>query len=198
MKKQTWLRLLLISLLVLCTGCNVNTPAPKPTPTQNVEAIHKEDSTLKQETTVPVVEEQQPNQPVSLADHYAREVDAAYEADALLPEHQSTAGMCELNGKYANRWVEIADEYYEKLMNQEESEWTSPHCTVDEFKAALKKMKAAHDTYQDDMEEAYSTITVYVYDAGTIGGPVRSYYHYEMEKEWALKVLNICAMLGIE
>lgn len=198
MKKRAWLCLFLISLLVLCAGCGVNTPAPEPAPTQNVETTHKEEAALKQEPTAPVAEEQQPSRPVSLTERYVQEVETAYEADSLLPEYQSTAGMCELNSKYANRWTEIADAYYEKLMNQEESEWVSPHCTVDEFKAALKKMKTAHDAYQKEMGEAYTTVTVYVYDAGTIGGPVRSYYYYEKQKAWALEVLNICAMLGIE
>lgn len=199
MKKRTWLCLFLISLLVLCAGCSVNTPAPEPTPTQNVETTHKEEAALKQEPTAPVAEEQQPSRPVSLTERYVQEVEAACEADSLLPEYQSTAGMCELNGKYANRWADIADEYYQKLLAYEHDEdYSTPFCTVEEFRTALIDMKTDHKEYVEKEMTAYNTILKYEYQGGSISGVISSGHRCSLEKEWALKILNICAMLGIE
>ncbi len=137
---------------------------------------------------------------IFLRDKYTAEIETAYDADADLPEYQSTAGMCELNDKYAKRWQEIADEYYDKLMAYEYdlNGLEISYYNVEEFRAALKRMKTAHDTYSKEMEENYSDVTMYVFGAGSLCGPVNAHYCYEKEKAWAVEILNICDMLGIE
>lgn len=143
--------------------------------------------------------EKAPAERVWLADRYLDEVETAYEADALLPEYQSTAGMCDLNGKYANRWAEIADEYYNKLMAYEhDADYSTPFCTVEEFRTALTDMKADHEEYVEKEMAAYNTVLRYEYQGGTISGVISSGHRCSLEKEWALKILNICDMLGVE
>lgn len=136
---------------------------------------------------------------IFLRDKYTAEIEAASDADANLPEYQSTAGMCELNDKYANYWADIADEYYYKLLAYEHDEdYSTPFCNVEEFRTALIDMKTDHKEYVEKEMTAYNTILKYEYQGGSISGVISSGHRCELEKEWALKILDICDMLGIE
>lgn len=134
---------------------------------------------------------------IFLRDKYTAEIKAARDADANLPEYQSTAGMCELGDKYAKRWQEIADEYYDKLMAYE-YDFETPFCGVEEFRSALADMKANHEEYVEKEMDAYVSVVKYEFQGGSISGVVISSHRCKLEEEWALKILDICDMLGIE
>ncbi len=134
---------------------------------------------------------------IFLRDKYTAEIKAASDADANLPEYQSTAGMCELGDKYAKRWQEIADEYYDKLMAYE-YDFETPFCGVEEFRSALADMKANHEEYVEKEMDAYVSVVKYEFQGGSISGVVISSHRRELEEEWALKILDICDMFDIE
>lgn len=205
MKKRIWLRIcmgaLAIGLAMACAGCGLlndvtgNGCKEDSAPLSDTQSTEQPTST----TTVPPATEKAPAERVWLADRYLDEVETAYEADSQLPEYQSTAGMCELNSNYANRWAEIADEYYNKLMAYEhDADYSTPFCTVEEFRAALKDMKADHEEHVEKEMTAYNTVLRYEYQGGSISGVISSGHRCSLEKEWALKILNICDMLGVE
>jgi len=204
MKKRIWLFIcmgaLAVGLAMACAGCSLPNDATDNDGKESSTPLSDTQSTEQQASTTTVPREEAPTKRVSLADRYLDEVETAYDADANLPEYQSTAGMCELNDKYAKRWQEIADEYYDKLMAFEYdlNGLEISYYNVEEFRAALKRMKTAHDTYSKEMEENYSDVTMYVFGAGSLCGPVNAHYCYEKEKAWAVEILNICDMLGIE
>ena len=58
-------------------------------------------------------------------------------------------------------------------------------------------MKAAHQDHVEQEMAAYSTILQYEYQGGSLSGVVAAGHRYRMEKEWALKILDICDMLGV-
>lgn len=209
MKKRICLRLCLLLLAVavttVCSGCGllramtyrVNTdaesvilseePNPQDTPTST-------DDTPA--TTQPSVSASTPE---SLRDKYEAEIEADRDADADLPEYQSTVGMCELSDKYTQRWRDIADKYYDKLMAYEhEEDYNTPLCSVEEFRTALANMKAAHEDHVEKEMTAYSTVLRYEYQGGSLSGVIAAGHRYDLEKEWALKILDMCDMLGVE
>ena len=209
MKKRICLRLCLLLLTVAvtaaCSGCGllsaityqVNTDAEsvilseEPTPQ---DAPTSTDDTPA--TTQPSVSA---TSPVFLREKYEAEIEADRDADAELPEYQSTAGMCELSDQYTKRWMDIADKYYNKLLAYEhEEDVNSSFCSVEEFRTALADMKAAHEDHVEKEMTAYSTILRYEYQGGTISGVIAAGHRYNLEKEWALKILDICDMLGVE
>lgn len=192
-----------MGLAVACAGCGLlndatgNDGKEDSVPLSDTQSTEQSSST----TTVPQTSEEAPVKRVWLADRYLDEVEAAYESDSQLPEYESTAGMCELNDKYANRWKEIADEYYDKLMAfryDYEDDFPEHYCHAEDFHTALANMKAAHEEYAKKDYDSYVTITEYVYQTGSIRGPILSNHQYKAEKEWALKILDICDMMGIE
>lgn len=209
MKKRICLRLcwllLAVAMTVVCSGCGllgaityqVNTDAKsvilseEPTPQ---DASASTDDTPA--TTQPSVSA---TPPVFLREKYEAEIEADYAADADLPEYQSTAGMCELSDQYTKRWRDIADKYYNKLLAYEHKEDVStPYCSVEEYRTALADMKAAHEDFVEKEMTAYSTILRYEYQGGTISGVIAAGHRYNLEKEWALKILDMCDMLGVE
>lgn len=207
MKKRICLRLCLLLLTVAvtaaCSGCGllgaityqVNTDAEsvilseEPTPQ---DAPTSTDDTPA--TTQPSVSA---TPPVFLREKYEAEIEADRDADADLPEYQSTAGMCELSDKYTKRWQEIADKYYDKLMAFE-YDFETPFCGVEEFRSALADMKANHENYVEKEMTAYVSVVKYEFQGGSASGVVISGHRYNLEKEWALKILDICDMLGVE
>ena len=203
MKQRIWLRLcwllLAVAMTVACSGCGLPGTVLYQSNTDAESVILSEDPTTSTDdtstTTQPSVSA---TLPVSLRDKYEAEVEADYAADAELPEYQSTAGMCELGDKYAQRWRDIADQYYDKLLAYElEEDISTPYCSVEEYRTALADMKAAHEDFVEKEMTAYSTILRYEYQGGTICGPIAADHRYELEKAWALKILDLCDMMGI-
>ena len=201
MKKRIWLRVcmgaLAVGLAIACAGCSLPNDATDNDGKESSAPLSDTQSTEQQTSTTTVPREEAPTKRVSLADRYLDEVETAYDADANLPEYQSTAGMCELNDKYAKRWQEIADEYYDKLMAYE-YDFETPFCGVEEFRSALADMKANHEEYVEEEMDAYVSVVKYEFQGGSASGVVISGHRCKLEKEWALKILDICDMFGIE
>lgn len=201
MKKRIWLHVcmgaLAVGLAIACAGCSLPNDATDNDGKESSAPLSDTQSTEQQTSTTTVPREEAPTKRVSLADRYLDEVETAYDADADLPEYQSTAGMCELNDKYAKRWQEIADEYYDKLMAYE-YDFETPFCGVEEFRSALANMKANHEEYVEEEMDAYISVVKYEFQGGSASGVVISGHRCELEKEWALKILDICVMFGIE
>lgn len=212
MKQRIWLRLcwllLAVAMTVVCSGCGLlgtvlyqsNTDAESVILSEDPIPQNSSTSTDDTQTTTQSTEEAQPpaDTPIFLRDKYEAEVEADYAADADLPEYQSTAGMCELGDKYAQRWQKIADQYYDKLLAYElEEDISTPYCSVEEYRTALADMKAAHEDFVEKEMTAYSTVLRYEYQGGTICGPIAADHRYELEKAWALKILDLCDSMGI-
>ena len=199
MKKQIWLRIciatLAAGLTLACAGCGLLNDGTGNDGQEDSPALSSTQPTST--TTTSQISEEKPAERVSLSDRYLDEVEAAYKADGDLPEYQSTAGMCELNDKYAKRWQEIADEYYNKLMAYE-YDFETPFCDVEEFRTALADMKANHENYVEKEMSAYVSVVKYEFQGGSVSGVVLSGHRCSLEKEWALKVLAICDMMGVE
>ena len=208
MKQRIWLRLcwllLAVAMTVVCSGCGLlgtvlyqsNTDAESVILSE--DPIPQDSSASTDDTSTTTQPSVSTTLPVSLRDQYEAEVEADYAADAELPEYQSTAGMCELGDKYAQRWQKIADEYYDKLLAYElEEDISTPYCSVEEYRTALADMKAAHEDFVEKEMTAYSTVLRYEYQGGTICGPIAADHRYELEKAWALKILDLCDMMGI-
>ena len=188
---------LAVGLTIACAGCSLPNDATDNDGKESSAPLSDTQSTEQQTSTTTVPREEAPTKRVSLADRYLDEVETAYKSDSQLPEYQSTAGMCELNDKYTKRWQEIADEYYDKLMAYE-YDFETPFCGVEEFRSALADMKANHEEYVEEEMDAYVSVVKYEVQGGSASGVVISGHRCELDKEWALKILDICDMFGVE
>lgn len=154
----------------------------------------------------PVITDQQPADstvqntiPKSLSQTIEEEIEAAREADSYLPEYTSNAGMSELWGKYRDKWKEIADEYYEKIMQYEDIVQINEHYhSAEDLHSFVANMKINWETYSKVQYEQYFEVLLTVYQSGTIVGPLAASYQYNLQKDWAMEVLHICEMLYIE
>ena len=128
----------------------------------------------------------------SLSDSLIREIDGAYHEESKLPENSSTGGMVEVAAKYTDKWKEIADEYYDKIMDYGNSEQTDESVVmIDELKASVSKMKTNWERYYKEQSEAYANTLYAVYNGGTILHPMIADYKYDQQKEWALRLVSI-------
>ena len=59
-------------------------------------------------------------------------------------------------------------------------------------------MKENWDTYSEQEKDNYHNLLVSIHGGGTIVGPDTSKYEYELEKQWALKILAIADRLHME
>ena len=78
----------------------------------------------------------------SLSDKLVREMDSALQEDLKNPDNYSTAGMASVTLKYAEKWQEIADEYYNKLMEFDGILQLNDHYySSDDFHTFISEMK---------------------------------------------------------
>lgn len=135
----------------------------------------------------------------SLTEKCIREIDGAYLADSTLPEFSTTAGKVELTCKYTEKWRQVADECYNKIMEYDgtiqlnESSYSS-----DDLHTFVSNMKTNWEQYNQVQCENYGKTLQAIYGSGTIVGPIFAGFQYEMQKEWALQLVGICEQLNIE
>ena len=128
----------------------------------------------------------------SLSDRLIREIDGAYHEESKLAENSSTVGMVDLAGKYTDKWKQIADEYYDKIMEYGNSEQADESgVMIDELKASVSKMKTNWERYYKEQSEVYANTLYAVYNGGTIIHPIIADYKYDQQKEWALRLVSI-------
>jgi len=122
----------------------------------------------------------------TLTEKLIREIDDAYHKEAELPEFSTTVGMIELADKYAGKWKQIADEYYNILIKN------------DNLHTYILNMKNNWEEYYQTQCENYIEILHSIYDHGTIIGPIFAHYKYELQKDWALRLVEIYEQSHIE
>jgi hypothetical protein len=101
-----------------------------------------------------------------------------------------------LSKEYSNKWSIVADEYYNKILKK--SDEFSHDQDPELLKSSMKSMKENWDNYSEQEKEDYHNLLISYHGGGTIVGPDTAKYEYELEKQWALKVLTIAERLYID
>ena len=132
----------------------------------------------------------------SLREKLLREIEGAYYEEMELPESSTTYGMIELADKYTQKWKQVADEYYDKIMEYDGIiKETEDYYSSDEFHIFVSNMKTNWEQYNQVQCENYSKTLRAIYARGTIVGPLFADYKYELQKEWALQLVGIYQQL---
>lgn len=132
----------------------------------------------------------------SLYEKLIREIDGAYIEEQKAPESSSTVGMVELSDKYTEKWKQVADEYYNKIMKYDGIiQLNENYYSSDDLHTFVSNMKISWEQYYQEQCENYFKTLQTIYGAGTIVGPIFADYKYEMQKEWALQLVGIYQQL---
>lgn len=109
------------------------------------------------------------------------ELDATIEAEyeEALNNALSTADICDVHIEFESRWKAIADEYYNKLIEDEN------------LKPYIIELKADWEVYYDSQIENYRNIYGKVLEGGSLTGIVFSSKKCSLQKDWALQLINI-------
>ena len=135
----------------------------------------------------------------SLKIRLIHKIDDAYKEKLKLSEYNTTAGKIELSEIYAEKWKQVSDEYYSKLMVYDDVvQLEEYYPSVDDFHNYISFMKENWNEYSQDQSENYAKILEVVYGSGSMAGSVFAEYEYEMEKDWALQLIDVCGMLNIK
>lgn len=131
----------------------------------------------------------------SLSERLDIEIDSAYVLEQSYPENQSTAGMVDLSAKYAAKWAQVAEEYYQKIMEFELAEPNETYGTSEDLHTYVTNMKTEWEAYYAAQCENYEKTLVAIYGGGTIVHPIIASYKYNMQREWALRLVTIYEQL---
>lgn len=184
MRKPVVFILTMFLLLGLC-GC-------KSTNTENRDANSLPAESVENDTDNDADNE-------SLTEKCIHEIDRAYLEDSKLPEFSTTAGKVELTCKYTERWGQVADECYNKIMEYDGTiQLSESSYSPDDLHTFVSNMKTNWEQYNQVQCENYGKILQAIYGSGTIVGPIFAGYQYEMEKGWALQLVGICEQLHIK
>lgn len=135
---------------------------------------------------------------LSLSEILIKEIDGAYYEESL-NTFSSTINMMKLATKYSEKWEQVADEYYNKLMQYDDIIQLDDHYpSVEDFHNAIYNMKINWETYYETEMTNYNTVLETLHGAGTIRGPIINSHAYKLKMSWALKLVDICEQLGIE
>lgn len=108
----------------------------------------------------------------------------------------STADMVYVNQKYADMWQDVANKYYEKIMNYNGIIQPSDnYYTSDDLHTFVSTMKNNWEQYYKIESENYLKTLQAIYQGGTVTSTIISSYHYNMQKEWALRIVDIYEQL---
>jgi len=127
------------------------------------------------------------------AERLTEEIESAYAEEAQLPENMSTVGMVELAYKYTDKWAQVAQEYYDRIMRYEDT--SEDGVLASELHTSVAKMKADWEVYAQAECENYANTLNAIYRGGTIMQPMLADHKYELQKEWALQLIYIYEML---
>ncbi len=129
---------------------------------------------------------------IGLTDMIVENIDKAYKADQELPEFSTTGGMVQLAEQYSLKWQSVAEEYYGKLMEYRFSEeYPEMGQTTEELHKVISDMKESWERYYTEEIKNYEIILNQIYAGGTIRYPLLADYRYELNMEWALKLVSI-------
>lgn len=135
------------------------------------------------------------NPNASLSEKLDIEIDHAYVLEQSDPENQSTAGMVELSVKYAAKWAQVAEEYYRKIMKHQLEEPSEIYGTSEDLHTYVTNMKNDWEAYYASQCENYEKTLVAIYGGGSIIGPIFADYQYNMQRDWALRLVKIYQQL---
>ena len=191
MKKTVTLFILFGVLMALFCGCKNTKPDNTPTESQLATQTQEESRQAAGDRTLIAL-------PESLAEKITRQMDEAFEADSKLPEYTSTAGQCFLWDKYTEKWQQIADEYYNKIMEYERVELPSDiYYTAEDLHTFVADMKTNWEQHAQVQYDLHVKTLKAIYQGGTIVGPFSAQYKCNQYKEWALQLVTICQCLHI-
>ncbi len=135
----------------------------------------------------------------SLYEKLIREIDGAYIEEQKTPKGSTTIGMVEISDKYTEKWKQVADEYYDKIMKFDGiTKLNENYYSSEDLHTFVSNMKTNWEEYNQEQCTNYLKTLQTIYGAGTIVGPIFANYKYEMQKEWALQLVGICQQLHIE
>jgi len=182
MKKAISLFLLIIVIMLCFCGCEKT----------NSDSADKNSIPVESTVKENIVKE-------SLSEKLIREIDGAYLEESKLSEFSTTLGMVKLAEKYTDKWKDVANEYYNKMMEYDGIvQPNEVNYSSEDFHNTLLKMKEDWEEYHNKEISNYMIVIHCIYDSGTICGPLLSQYEYEMYKDWALKLVDIYEQLGID
>ena len=161
--------------------------------------VANDDSNLSTSTSSADQDVQKNTVEESLTEKLIREIDGAYAEESKLPESSTTAGMVELSDKYTEKWKQIADEYYNKIMEYDGIITPNEiYYSSDDLHTYVSNMTTNWEQYHRVQCENYVKTLQTIYADGTIVGPIFADYKYEMQKEWALQIVGIYEQLYIQ
>jgi len=198
MKRMICLSVSLMVLTVFLSGCHWEDSGADSTADSSTAVTT---AVTTAESTAEITTEASPETSdiTDLSVRLIREIDGALEEENKLPESSTTLGMIQLFDKYAEKWSRVAEEYYNKIMEYdgivqfEENEYSS-----DDLHTFVSDMKESWEEYYEEQAESYSKVLITIYKRGTVRGPIFADYKLEMNRDWALQLVNIYEALGIE
>ena len=108
---------------------------------------------------------------------------------------ETTQDMVDISKKYADIYLEIADDYYNRIMSIKEEDWEEDpdvHIpSLEEFKNRVTALKTNWETYYDSEIKIHGTIIEGIHGTGTIRRPIIASYHSDLCREWAVKIIYI-------
>ena len=164
--------ILLLSLL-LASGCAAADSKEAPTTTASA-------------TDEVTTEKTNENKRVSLTEKYLAEIDEAYK-HSLENDELSNHEIAEVSQEYAKKWRLIADDYYNKILEKPDEYLYDKGL----LKSSIISMKENWDNYSKQEKTDYNNLLIAIHGGGTIVAPDTAKYAYELEKQWALKILAI-------
>lgn len=181
-------------LMVITLGACSGEEAEDTAETNAVTTLQTEPAQIK--TTAPVNEQVTEE---TLYDRFVREIDGEYKEKQELPENCTTAGMTQLAVEYTEKWEEVAQTCYEKLMEYEPIELPDSNlCSAEEFHSYIDDYMKNWEQYRDSDFEMHYKIILRTYGGGSAVPPTCAQYQYRRTMEWALELVRICQRLRID
>lgn len=132
--------------------------------------------------------------PEALSYKLIREIDGAYKKE-ILESDDSNITLLEITYKYIEKWQDVADEYYKKLIEYEDIVViNSTSYSADDFHEFIKNMKTNWERYNTEQCENYEKVLYAIY-GGTMISLISAEYRYEAQKDWALQLVSIYEQL---
>ena len=113
----------------------------------------------------------------------------------------TTLEMVNVSKKYAEIYLKIADDYYNRIMSIKEEDWEEDpdfHIpSLEEFKQRVSALKANWESYRESDIKIYADIIEGIHGTGTIRGPIVASYNADLCREWAVKIIYIYEDIGL-
>lgn len=113
----------------------------------------------------------------------------------------TTLEMVNVSEKYAETYLKIADDYYNRIMSIKEEDWEEDpdfHIpSLEEFKQRVSALKTNWESYRESDIKIYADIIEGIHGTGTIRGPIVASYNADLCREWAVKIIYIYEDIGL-